>query len=98
MATTNIGIYVLERILAFSVPASPGDMTDARTSSSNTLLEGMEQVRRPAAELPTSRKRELEDKIRVACQHFCMCSMMCGKGTMCALIGTSLKTRAALPK
>ena len=79
--------------LASSLPAHPGEMTDTRTSSSNTLLEGMDQVRRPAAELPTSRKRELEDKIRVTCQHFCMCSMGYFKGSMCAPIGTSLETR-----
>ena len=40
-----------------------------RLSSSETLVEGIKKVGMAPADVGASRKRELEEKIRVTCQH-----------------------------
>ena len=46
----------------------PFHMTN-RLSSSKTLLEGINKVGMAPADVGASRKRELEEKIQVTCQH-----------------------------
>ena len=43
-------------------------MAHARTASSKTLIEGMNQVKVAPRDVPSARKRELDEKIAATCQ------------------------------